>query len=84
MSKLKKRSTPKKVGDSGAPQGSILAVLIFLISQCDFPENSSDEVENILYVNNDTDNVHDEDPATLEEKLQIQADKSTQWINLLR
>ena len=45
----------------------------------DFPEHS-DLGENILYADDDTENVSDRDPVRLQEKLQLQADSSVQWI----
>ena len=74
------RSEPKDVGTNGVPQGSILGVLIFLIGQNDFPENSDDHCESVLYVDDDTDNISDENINNLEERIQRQATKSTQWI----
>ena len=44
-------------------------------------DNSDDDInESVLYVDDDTDNVCDKDPDSLQEKLQRQADKSTEWI----
>ena len=45
----------------------------------DFPENS-DIGEDILYADDSTKIVIDEDPDILESKLQLQANSSTQWI----
>ena len=74
-----KESDAKEVGDIGVPQGAILGVLLFLIFQCDFPENFEDGIS-VLYADDTTDNVHDKDIDVLQNKIQEQADCSTQWI----
>ena len=75
-----KRSEAKDIGENSVPQGSVLAVLLFLITQNDFPAAMEEEGNSILYVDDDTDNVKDKDPEILEEKLQCQARRSTEWI----
>ena len=75
-----KRSEEKEIGENSVGQGTILAVLLFLISQNDFPASMEEDADSILYVDDDTDNVKDSDPEVLEQKLQIQAKKSTEWI----
>ena len=45
----------------------------------DFPEHS-DLGQNVLYADDDTENVTDKNPDVLQEKLQKQADSSVQWI----
>ena len=74
-----KQSEVKEVGDTGVPQGSFIGGLCFIIYECDFPEQS-DECESVLFVDDDMDNVTDADPDILENKLQIQANKSTEWV----
>ena len=75
-----KQSESKEIGDTGVPQGSVLGGFFFLLNQNDFPDNSED-AESVLFVDDDTDNVSDKDPNNLENKLQIQADFSTQWVH---
>ena len=54
---------------------------MFVIYQSDFPENNPEEEnESILYADGDTDNVHDENLNTLENKIQSKADASVAWI----
>ena len=75
-----KISEPIEIGDIAVPQGSVMGGLFFIIFQNDFPANSEEE-ESILYADDDTDNVHHSDPDILENLLQIQANKSTDWIS---
>ena len=74
-----KLSEPEEIGDIAVPQGSVLGGLFFLIFQNDFPANSEDHGESVLYADDDTDTVSDKDPDALQEKLQSKADLSTQW-----
>ena len=53
--------------------------ILFLIYMNDFPDHS-DLGQNILYADDDTEIVTDNDPEALAIKLQKQADSATGWI----
>ena len=74
-----KLSKKQSVGDHAAPQGSILAGLIFIIYSNDFPLNSV-HGESVVYVDDNTDIVSSAQPSTLQSKLQMKADDSVSWL----
>ena len=74
-----KQSKPSYSSDHAVPQGSILGGLIFIIFSNDFPESST-EGESVMYVDDNTDVVHDSDPHLLKQKIQHQADCSANWL----
>ena len=74
-----KQSQSTDLDDHAVPQGSILGGLIFIIFSNDFPE-SNQEGESVLYVDDDTDVVHDSDPELLHQKIQQVAISSAEWL----
>ena len=64
----------------GAPQGSLLGGLLFVINENDFP-NCREEGESVLFVDDDSDIVHDADSGKLLEKIQKEADLSCSWLH---
>ena len=74
-----KQSKLCHLGNHAVPQGSILGGLIFIIFSNDFPA-SSEEGDSVMYVDDDTEVVHDADPEALQIKIQNEADRSTSWL----
>ena len=74
-----KQSMPENLKDHAAPQGSILGGLLFLINENDFPSCRVNG-ESVLFVDDDTDCVSDSDLEKLQEKIQIEADNSCDWL----
>ena len=74
-----KISDPLDCEDNGAPQGSVLGGLLHLINSNDFPD-CHEEGEAVVYVDDDSDSVHHEDPARLRELIQQEAKNSADWL----
>ena len=67
-------------GDNAVPQGSVLGGLLHVINSNDFPA-CHEEGEVVVYVDDDSDFVRDKDITNLIEKIQSEAENSTQWLS---
>ena len=74
-----KTSSQLDCEDSSVPQGSVLGGLLHVLNSNDFPECHEDG-EAVVYVDDDSDFVSDSDPVILHEKIQREADNSSQWL----
>ena len=74
-----KQSSPIKLSDHAAPQGSILGGLLFLINENNFP-SCRREGESVMFVDDDTDVVSDDNPVVLINKIQEEANQSCAWL----
>ena len=74
-----KVSNVLECGDHGVPQGSVLGGLLHVIHCNDFPA-CHDEGEAVVYVDDDSDSVHAEDPVTLNNLIQQEAGNSARWL----
>ena len=74
-----KVSSAAEVEACGAPQGSILAGLLHLLSSNDCPA-ANGVGTSVLFVDDQNDVVVERDVAALEEKVQEQANSTCQWL----
>ena len=72
-------SSQAECDDSGVPQGSVLGGLLHVVNSNDFPD-CHEEGEAVVYVDDDSDFVKDKEPDKLNEKIQIEAQNSAQWL----
>ena len=68
-----------KCEESGSPQGSIMSGIFHIINSNNLPA-CHDDAESIVYVDDDTDNVHDGDPDNLAAKLQVEVQETVNWL----
>ena len=78
-----KTSEPLPCGPYGAPQGSVLAGVLHTINSNDFPACHSDcqEAESVIFVDDDSDNVHADTEENLQHLLQTEVTKSVTWLS---
>ena len=68
------------IGNHGVPQGSVLGGLLHLINSNDFPDCHL-EGNSVVYVDDDTDVVHESDPENLQSLIQQESGNSAQWLS---
>ena len=74
-----KTSAPLDCEDHGVPQGSVLGGLFHLINSNDFPD-CHEEGEGVVYVDDDSDSVHNADPVRLRDIIEQEARNSSNWL----
>ena len=77
-----KISDPILCGPFGAPQGSGLAGLFHTINSNDFPAcHDSGAAESVLFVDDDSDHVQAKTEQNLRNLLQVEVNKSVEWLS---
>ena len=73
------QSPTKEVDEFAAPQGSVLGGLLFIINENDFPDCRT-EGESVLFVDDDSDLVSDDNPEHLLNEIKHEANLSCNWL----
>ena len=77
-----KYSEPILNGPHGAAQGSVLAGVLHNINCNDFPEcHEHENASSVLFVDDDSDNVHTDNEADLHSLLQQEVNNSVRWLS---
>ena len=74
-----KQSPQIRLGEYAAPQGSVLGGTLFVIYENDFPAVRANG-QSIMFVDDDTDCVSNEDPMQLLQVIQGEANLSCDWL----
>ena len=74
-----KQSSQIRLGDYAAPQGSVLGGTLFVIYENDFPAVRANG-QSVMFVDDDTDCVSNEDPTQLLQVIQGEANLSCDWL----
>ena len=78
-----KTSSAIECGNLGTPQGSVLSLLFHILNCNDFPDChfENEEVEGILFVDDNSDNAHAKSRQELQDMLQSEVNNSVSWLS---